>query len=114
MYKHGILFLLSLFLEPLFGSVPTAATAPALIIVGVLLMNPIKDIDFDDYTESIPAFLSIVFMIYMSSIADGIMSGVLSYVLLNTVCGKTDKIKTATWILAALLLLKIIISIGIN
>ena len=110
----GIMFLFSLFLEPLFGSVPTAATAPALIVVGVFMMSPIKEIDFEEYTEAIPAFLTIIFMICASSIADGMMFGILSYVLINTLAGKAQKVKLTSWIVAVMLVVKIVITIGIN
>jgi AGZA family xanthine/uracil permease-like MFS transporter len=93
----AILFALSLFLEPLFGSIPSAATAPALIIVGVL-------------TEAIPAFLTIIFMIVAYSIADGIMFGILSYVLLKLFTKKTDDISKMTWVVFALFVIKVIFS----
>ncbi len=104
----SVLFLLSLFLEPLFGSIPSAATAPALIIVGVLMITPIKDLDFTDYTEGIPAFLTMLFMVCAYSISDGIMFGILSFVLLKLFTGKVKEIGTTTWIVASLFLLKIL------
>ena len=104
----AVLFLLSLFLSPLFASIPGAATAPALIIVGVMMISPIREIDFDDYTEAIPAFLCILFMVCAYSISDGIMFGVLSYVLINTVTGNARKIEKMTWVLAACFLLRIV------
>ncbi|MCR5402931.1 MAG: NCS2 family permease [Butyrivibrio sp.] len=107
----GALFLISLFLEPLFGSVPSAATAPALVTVGVLMITPIRNIDFDDYSEGVPAFLTIIFMICASSISDGIMFGILSFVILKLVAGKRKDISAMIWIVSALFLLKIIVSI---
>jgi AGZA family xanthine/uracil permease-like MFS transporter len=106
----AILFALSLFLEPLFGSIPSAATAPALIIVGVLMMSPVKDIEWDEMTEAIPAFLTIIFMIVAYSIADGIMFGILSYVLLKLFTKKTDDISKMTWVVFSLFVIKVIFS----
>jgi len=104
------MFLISLFLEPLFGSIPSAATAPALIIVGVMMISPVKEIDFDDYAEGIPAFLTMIFMVCASSISDGIMFGVLSYVILNIFAGKMKKLPAALWVVAVLFVAKIIVS----
>jgi AGZA family xanthine/uracil permease-like MFS transporter len=104
----AILFALSLFLEPLFGSIPSAATAPALIIVGVMMMSPVKDIEWDEMTEAIPAFLTMIFMIVAYSIADGIMFGILSYVLLKLFTKKTNDISKMTWVVFALFVIKII------
>ena len=104
----AVLFFLSLFLEPLFGSIPSAATAPALIIVGVLMITPIKDLDFSDYTEGIPAFLTMLFMVTAYSISDGIMFGILSFVLIKLFTGKVKEIGTTTWVVASLFLLKIL------
>ncbi len=107
----AILFILSLFLEPIFGSIPSAATAPALIIVGVLMITPVKDIDFDDVTEAVPAFLCIIMMIVTYSISDGIMFGILSYTILKLVTGKTKQISGMTWVVFALFLLKILLGV---
>lgn len=106
----AILFLLSLFLEPLFGSIPSAATAPALILVGVFMITPVTKIEWDDMTEAIPAFLTIIFMVVAYSIADGIMFGVVSYVLLKLFSKKLKDITPMTWVLFALFVLKAIIS----
>ena len=106
----GVLFLVSLFLEPLFGSIPSAATAPALIIVGVMMISPIKDINFDDLTEGVPAFLTIIFMICASSISDGIMFGILSFVVIKLFSGKHKELTAMTWIVAILFILKILFS----
>ncbi len=104
----AVLFLLSLFLEPLFGSIPSAATAPALIIVGVMMITPVSDIEWTEYTESIPAFLTMLFMVCAYSISDGIMFGILSYVILKSCTGKIKEIKVTTWVVAALFVAKII------
>lgn len=106
----AILFLLSLFLEPLFGSIPSAATAPALILVGVFMITPVTKIEWDDMTEAIPAFLTIIFMVVAYSIADGIMFGVVSYVLLKLFSKKLKDITPITWVLFGLFVLKALIS----
>lgn len=103
----AILFALSLFLEPLFGSIPSAATAPALIIVGVMMMSPVKDIEWNEMTEAIPAFLTIIFMIVAYSIADGIMFGILSFVLLKLFTKKSKEVSPMTWVVFGLFVLKI-------
>jgi len=107
----AVLFILSLFLEPIFGSIPSAATAPALIIVGVLMITPVKDIDFEDVTEAVPAFLCIIMMIVTYSISDGIMFGILSYTILKLVTGKTKQISGMTWVVFGLFLLKILLGV---
>ncbi|NLA98182.1 MAG: NCS2 family permease [Spirochaetales bacterium] len=104
----AVLFALSLFLEPLVGSIPSAATAPALIIVGVMMMSPVKEIEWNEMTEAIPAFLTIIFMIVAYSIADGIMFGIVSYVLLKLLTKKTGEISKMTWVVFALFVLKIV------
>ncbi len=105
----AVLFILSLFLEPLFGSIPSAATAPALIIVGVMMITPVTEIDFHDYSEAIPAFLCMLFMVCAYSISDGIMFGILSYVIMKSAVGKSKEIGTTTWIVALLFIIKIIV-----
>ena len=105
----AVLFLLSLFLEPLFASIPSAATAPALMIVGVLMISPIREIDFTDYRTAIPAFLCILFMVCAYSISDGIMFGVLSFVIIHAFTGKARSVNRMTWILAALFVIKILV-----
>ncbi|GHV40815.1 xanthine/uracil permease [Spirochaetia bacterium] len=102
----GILFLLALFLSPLFLLVPGAATAPALIIVGYLMMKSVTGIDFTDPTEGIPAFLTIVMMPFAYSIAEGIVYGVISFVILKAVTGKFKDITVVTWILFIVFVLR--------
>ena len=79
----ALLFLIALFFAPIFTMVPQAATAPALILVGFFMMSPILNINFDNYTESIPAFITIIVMPLTYSIAEGIVFGMISYVLLK-------------------------------
>ena len=102
----AVLFILSLFLAPLFLMVPASATAPVLILVGTFMMEPVKNIHFADYTESIPAFLTMVMMPFTYSIAEGIAFGMISYVVLKALSGKHKEISLVMYILAALFLLK--------
>jgi adenine/guanine/hypoxanthine permease len=106
----AVLFLLSLFLEPLFGSIPSAATAPALIIVGVMMITPVKSIDFEDFTEGIPSFMCILMMVVTYSISNGIMFGVIFYVVLKTIAGKIKDVNVPTWVLFALFVAKIVVN----
>ncbi len=105
----AFLFLIALFFAPLFTMVPAAATAPALILVGFFMMSPILKIDFDNYTDSIPAFITIIAMPLTYSIAEGIMFGMLSYVLLKLLTGKTKDVSVVMIILAILFILKFFI-----
>ncbi len=104
----GILFLLSIFLSPVFCAIPGFATAPGLIYVGFLMITAVVDIDFDDMTEAIPAYLCLIGMPLFYSISEGIALGVISYVIINTVCGKTKKITPLMYVLAVLFVLKYI------
>lgn len=101
-------FLIALFFSPLFLSIPAAATAPALILVGLLMLEPIRNIPFEDFTESIPAFVCVIMMPLTYSISNGILLGMITYVLMNLVCGKFKKITPAMYILAVLFILKFI------
>ncbi len=104
----ALFFVLALFLSPIFLAIPSFATAPALVIVGYLMMQQIKEIDFDSATEGIPAFLTILAMPLFYSIAEGIGWGCISYVFLNAVTGKTKKISWVMWLIAALFICKYI------
>ena len=104
----AVMFLLALFFSPLFAIIPSQATAPALIIVGLFMMSPIKEIDLGDFTEAIPAFLTIVMMPFAYSIAEGIVFGMISYVVLKLITGKHKDISVIMYILAALFILKYI------
>ena len=101
-------FVVALFFSPLFLSIPAAATAPALIIVGLLMLEPIKYIPFEDFSESIPAFVCIITMPLTYSISNGILLGMISYVLMNLITGKRKKVTPAMAILAVLFVLKYI------
>ena len=98
-----------MFLSPIFGLIPAAATAPALIFVGFLMMQPVMGIDFTDPTEGIPAFLAIIMMPLAYSIADGIVYGIITYVLLKAVAKKFNDISIVSWVLFAVFLLHIIL-----
>jgi len=100
------MFLLALVFAPIFGMVPGAATAPALILVGLFMMSPIKEIDLEDYTEAIPAFLTIVMMPFAYSIAEGIVFGMVSYVVLKVITGKAKNVSIIMYVLAALFIVK--------
>ncbi len=102
------MFGVALFFAPLFTLVPSAATAPALVIVGLFMMSPITKINFNDYTEAIPAFLTIVMMPFAYSIAEGIVFGMVSYVILKAITGKSKEISLVMWILSALFVLRFI------
>ncbi len=97
-------FAASLFLAPVFLLVPSAATAPALIIVGLFMMSPVKNIDLEDFTEAIPAFFTIIMMPLTYSIAEGIVFGVVTYVILKALSGKAKEVTFTTWIVAGLFL----------
>ena len=105
----GLCFLSAMFFAPLFLSIPSAATAPVLVLVGVMMMSSVVRIDFRDYTEAIPAFICIVMMPLCYSISDGIVLGMLSYVVLNLLGGNKKKLTVGMYILAAFLLLKFLI-----
>ena len=102
------LFALALFFSPIFLAIPGAATAPALVIVGVMMMAPVAKVDWEDFSESIPAFLTVLLMPVAYSISDGILIGVIAYVLLNACAGKFKKISPTMWVLAVLFVLKYI------
>ena len=106
----GILFALSLLLSPIFLAIPSFATAPALIVVGYLMLTSVTKIDFSDMTEAIPCFIAIIAMPFMYSISEGISMGVISYVVINLITGKAKekKISVLMYVLAILFVLKYI------
>jgi AGZA family xanthine/uracil permease-like MFS transporter len=105
----GVLFLLALIFSPVFLLIPGAATAPALIFVGFLMMSPVTDINFKDPTEGIPAFLAIIMMPFAYSIAEGIVYGVLAYVILKFATGRLKEINIVTWLLFIVFVLRFFI-----
>ena len=106
----GILFALSLLLSPIFLAIPSFATAPALIVVGYLMLTSVTKIDFSDMTEAIPCFIAIIAMPFMYSISEGISMGVISYVVINLITGKAKekKISVLMYVIAILFVLKYI------
>ncbi|WP_420825928.1 NCS2 family permease [Clostridium taeniosporum] len=104
----GILFLFAALFAPIFMAIPSCATAPALIIVGLLMMQNITKIDFYNYTEAIPVFLTIILMPLTYSIATGLMFGVVSYVLFNLFCRKKENVSMTLIILALIFILRFI------
>jgi AGZA family xanthine/uracil permease-like MFS transporter len=96
----GLLFIVAMFFTPLYQIVPVEAAAPALVVVGVLMMAQVKDIDFDDFSIALPAFLTIVIMPFTYSIANGIGAGFISFVLLRTVSGRVRTIHPLMWVIA--------------
>ncbi len=104
----GLLFLLSMFFSPLFLTIPSFAIAPALITVGFYMMGSVVKINFEDMSEAIPAFLTILFMPLAYSISEGIAVGVISYTLINLICGKFKKLTPLMYILTVLFICKYI------
>jgi adenine/guanine/hypoxanthine permease len=100
------MFVLTLFFAPIFMIIPAAATAPALIIVGLFMISPIMKIDLDDFTEAIPAFFTIIMMPLTYSIAEGIVFGMLSFVILKLLTGRYKEIKPIMYVIAILFLIK--------
>jgi len=100
------MFVLALFFAPIFMIIPAAATAPALIIVGLFMISPIMKIDLDDFTEAIPAFFTIIMMPLTYSIAEGIVFGMLSFVILKLLTGRYKEIKPIMYVIAILFLIK--------
>ncbi len=104
----GLLFLLAMFFSPLFLTIPSFAIAPALIIVGFYMMGSVVKINFENMSEAIPAFLTILFMPLAYSISEGIAVGVISYTLINLICGKFKKLTPLMYILTVLFICKYI------
>ena len=107
-FSTAICFVLALLFSPIFLAIPGAATAPALIIVGVMMMPSVKSIHWDDYCKAIPAFLTMIMMPLAYSISDGILIGVISYVLCHCVAGKFKDISPTMWVLSVLFILRYI------
>lgn len=105
----AFMFLLSLFFAPLFGAITSAVTCSALVLVGLFMIEPIKEIELNDFTEAIPAFLTIIMMPLSYSISDGIVFGVISYIVLKIFAGKTKDISITTVIVGIIFILKFLI-----
>lgn len=104
----GLLFLVSLFFAPIFTSIPTQATAPVLILVGVMMASSLTQIDFSDFTNAIPAFLTLVMMPLAYSIADGIIFGIISFTILKIATNKTKEVNISLIILSLLFISKFV------
>lgn len=105
----GLLFLLSIFLAPVFTTIPSFATAPALIFVGFLMISAVVDIDFSDIREAVPAYLCLIAMPLTYSISEGIAIGIISYVVINLFTKNAKKITPLMYVLAVLFILKYIL-----
>ena len=102
----GALFIAALFVAPLIGAVPAAATAPALVVVGGLMMSAIAEIPWDDVCTAFPAFLTLIAIPLTFSIANGLACGIISYVLIHVARGRGRQVPWAAYLLAALLILR--------
>ena len=107
-FTVAILFVLALFFSPIFLAIPSAATGPVLVIVGVMMMSPVVNIDWEDYSEAIPALITMLLMPLAYSISEGILLGIISYVVINLVGGKVKKLNPTICVLAVLFICKYI------
>ena len=105
----AVLFFLSLFLAPFFMAIPAFATAPALVMVGFLMVSSISQIDFRNLPEAIPAYMCIIAMPFAYSISEGISFGIISYVLVNTLTGHTSRVSLLLYILAVIFIAKYVL-----
>lgn len=108
-FTIAVCFAIALMFSPLFLAIPGAATGPVLFIVGVMMASPVRDIDWSDYSEAIPAFVTMLLMPLAYSISDGIMLGMITYTLLNAFAGKLKKVSVMMWILAVLFILRYVL-----
>ena len=102
----GLLFLAAIIFAPVVGCIPSAATAPALIFVGVLMLSNIRDVDFSKMEDALPAFCTIVFMPFTYSIANGIAMGLISYCVICLFTGKAREIKPLTVVICVLFIIR--------
>lgn len=105
-FSTAVCFAVAMFFAPVFLAIPAAATTPVLVIVGLFMLTPIKDIDLNDYAEAIPAFVTIVMMPLTYSISDGILCGVIIYVFINALCQNWKKLNPTLYVLTVLFILK--------
>jgi len=105
----AVLFLVALFFAPLFIMIPSAATTPALVLVGLFMLSPLKKIDTEDFTESIPVFLTIIIIPLTYSIAEGIVFGISSFALLKLLSGKFKEVSMVLYVLAVIFILRFFI-----
>ena len=102
----AVLFLGAIIFAPIVSIVPGAATAPALIFVGILMLGNIKDVDFSDMANALPAFCTVVFMPFTYSIANGVAVGLIMYCIIKLFTGKANDIKVLTWIISIVFILR--------
>ena len=107
-FTVAILFVLALFFSPIFLAIPSAATGPVLVIVGVMMMSPVVNINWEDYSEAIPALITMLLMPLAYSISEGILLGIISYVVINLIGGKVKKLNPTICVLAVLFICKYI------
>ena len=107
-FSAAVCFVLALFFAPIFLGIPSSATAPALILVGVMMMEPVVRIDWTDFREAIPAFVTLILMPVSYSISDGILIGLITYVVLNAITGRAKSISPMMWVLAVLFIARYI------
>ena len=107
----GFMFLLALFFAPIFTSIPTQATAPVLILVGVMMASSLTKIDFDDFTNAIPAFLTFAMMPLAYNIADGIIFGIISFTVLKLATNKKSEVNLSLILLSILFILKFVLQL---
>ena len=107
-FSAAMCFVLALFFAPIFLGLPSAATAPALILVGVMMMEPVVRIDWTNFREAIPAFVTLILMPVAYSISDGILIGMITYVVLNALTGKAREVTPTMYVLAVLFILRYI------
>ena len=105
----GVLFLVALLFSPILTTIPSFATTPAMVVVGLMMVENVRDIDFSDYTEGFPAFMTILMMVVCYSISEGLVFGVISYVLLKLFGGKKNELNPVIVIIAILFFLKLIL-----
>ncbi len=106
----GIFFFIAMFLSPIAQLVPVCATAAALIYVGILMMTSIKNIDWNNYKISVPAFLTLAIMPFTYNISYGIAFGLLSYIVISVFCGDIKNIKASSWIIALLFIAMLLLT----
>ena len=105
----AVMFALALFLAPIFLMVPASATAPALSLVGLFMLTSVVKINFEDMTEALPAFLTMIMMPFAFSIAQGIVFGMLSFVFMKALSGKWKHISATMWVIFVLFIVKMIL-----
>ena len=106
----GIFFFIAMFLSPIAQLIPSCATAAALVYVGILMMGSIKNIDWDDFKISVPAFLTLAVMPFTYNISYGIAFGLISYIVISIFCGDFKKIKGSSWVIAFLFIAMLLLT----